>query len=628
MKLVAKEKNNRLPSYLLFAILIIAFIIRLLHGLSYGFSNDELSALSRIRYDNLYDLINKGVAVDFHPALVQVFLYFWTKLFGTSLLAVRFPFILAGTLSIWVIFEIGLTWFNRTTGFIAAVFIAFLGYTILYSEIARPYSFGLLFSSLTLLYWSKVFIAKEISWRNFLLLGLWVLLSMYTHYYSFLVSGLIFATGLFFLNKKTILKYLSASALFVILYLPFVPVFILQLSRGGVGGSDGWLGKPTSDWLWNYIVYAFNDSFLLVFIAVIGFISAIISVIKNKNYAAFLLPIWFFILFLFGYIYSIQVNPILQNSVLIFCFPCLVIFVAYGLSNLNKILNPILSVVLIALVVFATTDKSGFFKKQHFGLFDYPANDFIEWSSKTPQDKTFSIIDVHNRYYIDYYLDKDDTTPNIYHLETLKSQQLFIDALYDPNIEYLIYGWSTKQPSSEIYLAIQHAFPYTLEDRIYFNSRMSLFSRTNPNKLETSSEKIIKEQTMSIDPKKQYFSPKREYGANNKMQNVTLPDSIPLKIDAVVSLSSIDSLKGLLVIDVVFENGDKLWKGKNLSLYRGFDSTYFAFTSLVIPDNTKGIKELKVYIWNNKKETFNVFNVQVQIIENKEGYVYLPQFYN
>jgi hypothetical protein len=157
---------------------------------------------------------------------------------------------------------------------------------------------------------------------------------------------------------------------------------------------------------------------------------------------------------------------------------------------------------------------------------------------------------------------------------------------------------------------------------------MSLFSRTNPDKLETNSEKIILEQSKSIDPNKQYFSPKREYGADIKMQNIALPDSIPLKIDAVVSLSSIDSLNGLLVIDVVFENGEKLWKGKNLSLYRGVDSAYFTFASLIIPENKKGIKELKVYIWNNKKDSFSATRVDVQIKENKEGYVYLPHFYD
>ena len=259
MKLRVKEKNNRISEYLLRGLLILTFLIRLIHGLSYGFSNDELSALARLQYSTLDDIINKGVAVDFHPALVQVFLYYWTKLFGTSIFAVRLPFILAGTVSVWVIYKAGIVWFNRTSGAIASVFIALLGYTILYSEIARPYSFGLLFSTLTLYYWGLIFVRKKTSWKNYILLGLWVLLSMYTHYFSFFVSGIMFAFGIFFLDRTTIKKYLMAAFFIVVLYLPFLPVFIEQVSRSGVGGSDGWLGKPTSDWLWLYIYYVFID---------------------------------------------------------------------------------------------------------------------------------------------------------------------------------------------------------------------------------------------------------------------------------------------------------------------------------------------------------------------------------
>jgi uncharacterized membrane protein len=627
MKSIVKEINNRFPAYLLIAILVIAFLIRLFHGLSYGFSNDELSALARLQFDNINDLLYKGIAIDAHPPLVQFLLYYWIKLFGSSLLSVRLPFILAGTASVWVVYKAGQSWFNYTSGLIAAAIIAFSGYTILYSEIARPYSFGLLFSSLTLYYWGRIFIKKETSLRNFIWMSIWVLLSMYTHYYSFFVSGLMFASALFFLNKSTYKKYIYASLLIVVFYLPYVPIFIQQLGYGGVGGSDGWLGKPSADWLWNYLSYVNNDSFLLIFVSIIGFVISVISLLKNKFYIPLILPVWFLISFLFGYVYSIHVNAILQYSILIFCFPCLVIFIAYGLSKLNLVLNPLFSTVLIALVVFATTDKSGFFKLQHFGSFDLPANNFVDWSANFPRSKTFSIIDVNHAFYINYYLDSKGSKPNIYQMERLGSRQLFIDALSNPDIEYMIYGWSTKQPNSEIYTAIQYAFPYIIEERIYFNSRMSLYSRTNPDKLETYSEVIVLERAESIPEKKQLFTPNKEYGANVEFQDINLPDSIPLIIEAMVFVSSIDSLKGMLVIDAILGNGEKLWKAKNLSLYRASDSAYFAFTSLSIPGNSKKIKKLKVYIWNNKKEAFNVTDVSVKIKENKEGYVFLPHYY-
>ncbi|RLD26213.1 MAG: hypothetical protein DRI54_03280, partial [Bacteroidetes bacterium] len=468
MKLLVKEKNKRNKEFLLGGALLIAFLIRLIHGTSYGFSNDELSALARIRYSTFNELIYKGVAVDFHPALVQVFLYFWAKVFGTSLLAVRLPFILAGTVSIWVTYKAGITWFNRTSGAIAGVFIAFLGYTIMYSEIARPYSFGMLFSALTLYYWGIIFIRKKQSWRNFMLFGVWVLLSMYTHYYSFFVSGLMFGSGIFFLNRSSFKKYIVAALLIILLYLPFLPVFMEQVSRGGIGGPDGWLGKPTSDWLWLYTQHVFNNSYLLLLIAVFGIIISTLTIFKIRFYKALLLPSWFFISFLFGYLYSLQVNPILQFSVLIFCLPGLILYIAFGLTSLNKVLPPFLTILMIGLFVFATTDRSGFFKKQLFSPFQEPANDFKEWASEIPQSQTFSIIDVFDPYYINYYLTETNLRPNAFLLDDPETWSSFIKVLNDPDIEYFIYGWSAKLPYPEIYTAINQSFPYILDDRFYF----------------------------------------------------------------------------------------------------------------------------------------------------------------
>lgn len=627
MKSIDKEKNSQQRVFLLIVILFIAFILRLYHGLSFGFSNDELSALARLRYNSLSDLLYKGVAVDAHPLFVQFFLYFWVKLFGTSLLAVRLPFILAGTISVWAAYKAGSTWFNYTSGAIAAAIIAFSGYTILYGEIARPYSFGLLFSTLTLWYWGRLFIKKETTLRNFILLGVWVLLSMYTHYYSFFVSGLIFASALFFLNKSTYKKYIYASLLLIVFYLPYVPVFIQQIGYGGVGGPDGWLGAPSSDWIWQYFVYVNNESYLLIFVSFIGFIIATVSLVKKKLFKAFLLPAWFFIAFLFGYFYSLYVNPILQYSILLFCFPCLVLFIAFGLSSLNRVLKPILSIALIALVIIATTDQSGFFKKQHFGQFDLPLSNYKTWIEKLPLSNTFSAFDVNSSYYVDYYLDKKDSKPNIYNFNNPKGWQQFVEALYNPDIEYMIFGWSTKNHQSEIYSAIQSFFPETIKDEIYFNSRITLFTKKTPANQKLFNEFTVFEKERIIKKEDQHFNIDREYGANINVQNIVLPDSIPLKIETMATISSVDSLKGLLVIDALLENGEKLWKGKNLSIFKSSDSTYSAFTTLTLPENTKGIKELKVYIWNKDKEDFLAKDVQVQIKENKDRYVYNTHYF-
>ena len=59
-------------------ILAIAAILRLSGLTAFSLSNDELSALARLQYDSVSTVITEGVYTDFHPAGVQLFLYYWT----------------------------------------------------------------------------------------------------------------------------------------------------------------------------------------------------------------------------------------------------------------------------------------------------------------------------------------------------------------------------------------------------------------------------------------------------------------------------------------------------------------------------------------------------------------------
>ena len=87
-------------------ILLVGGYLRL-SGLSdVSLTNDELSALNRTNYESYATMLSEGVAeIDYHPAGVQSFEYFWVKLFGESTFALRLPFAVFGILSIWMIFR-------------------------------------------------------------------------------------------------------------------------------------------------------------------------------------------------------------------------------------------------------------------------------------------------------------------------------------------------------------------------------------------------------------------------------------------------------------------------------------------------------------------------------------------
>ena len=133
---------------LLVLIIIVGTVLRFYNYGEIPFTHDEFSALSRLNFDNFNDLIEKGVKIDAHPAGVHVFMYYWTTFFGSAEWVVKLPFTVIGTLSIFLIYLIGKNWFNETVGLISASFITSIQFTVIYSQIARPYISGLFFSLL------------------------------------------------------------------------------------------------------------------------------------------------------------------------------------------------------------------------------------------------------------------------------------------------------------------------------------------------------------------------------------------------------------------------------------------------------------------------------------------------
>jgi len=128
---------------LLAFIILVGSILRLVQFPDIPFMFDELSAVNRLSFDSLSELLEKGVKKDGHPAGVQVFLFYWSKLFGISEAAIKLPFIFCGIASIPLIYLLGKKWFSGTTGLLAAACLATLQFPVLYSDIARPYMSGM-----------------------------------------------------------------------------------------------------------------------------------------------------------------------------------------------------------------------------------------------------------------------------------------------------------------------------------------------------------------------------------------------------------------------------------------------------------------------------------------------------
>jgi len=253
---------NKTPLYeyiLLAIIIVVGIVLRLWDYQNISFMHDELSALGRLRFDNFSDLINKGVLPDGHPAGVQVFLYYWTALVGTTELLVKLPFILSGIFSIWLSYLIGKLWFDGTTGLLTAVYISSLQFFVMYSQIARPYVSGMFITLLMVYVWSLYFF-KNRKPLYLILYALFGAMAAYNHHFSLLFTFIVGVSGLFLVKKKDILLYsLSGIAIFI-LYIPHLSIFFTQLGYGGIGG---WLSKPTPLFFYNFLNWIFHFSTLV-----------------------------------------------------------------------------------------------------------------------------------------------------------------------------------------------------------------------------------------------------------------------------------------------------------------------------------------------------------------------------
>ncbi|MFN6075309.1 MAG: hypothetical protein ACK46Y_07050, partial [Fluviicola sp.] len=76
----SKIKNWNWP---LLSILLIASILRFWNFFSIPYHHDEISALNRTFFTNFSDLIEYGVkTTDTHPPFIQIWLLYYTKIFG------------------------------------------------------------------------------------------------------------------------------------------------------------------------------------------------------------------------------------------------------------------------------------------------------------------------------------------------------------------------------------------------------------------------------------------------------------------------------------------------------------------------------------------------------------------
>ncbi len=466
------KEQARFNWYLLFLI-IAGALIRFYNLENLSLSNDELSALSRLQFNNWKEIFNYGVGIDYHPAGIQFLLYVITSLFGFSELAVRIPFAVMGVLSIMLIYQIGKIWFNKHVGLIAASFLTFLEFPILYSQIIRPYSSGLFFS-LAMVYCLTRLLYSESKNKIVYMLGyaLFTAACMYNHYFSFLFAALVSFTALLIGKEKRVYIFLGG-IISILLFVPHIQMTIYQLSKGGL--SD-WLEMPDSSILYEHLFYIFNESWIVVLFIIV---SVIISIFLNKelfkqyNRFRIISICWFIIPVFTAFFYSKYINPVFQHSILIFSFPFLILFISSFITLSNSKWFTVQFIAISIILASSTLLENRYYTSTHFAQFKEVSNTLCMLQHKFGSEKITFTCNVHNPYYIQYYLNKHNCKIDFKFYEFLNSGNDIVkmrEIVEDAKTPYFVHVWINHFDPYEVHEEVYESFKFTNKQLNKFNN--------------------------------------------------------------------------------------------------------------------------------------------------------------
>lgn len=617
--------------FILGLILLAGSILRFWDYSNMQFMHDELSALSRLQFDNFSDLIREGVMLgDTHPAGVQVFLYYWTQLFGTGEMLVKLPFILSGILAIWVSYLIGKLWFDGTTGLLTAVCISSLQFFVMYSQIARPYVSGLLITLMMVYMWSLYFFRN----RKPLYLILYVLfaaMAAYNHHFSLLFAAIVGISGLFFIRKKDFVPYALAGIAIFVLYIPHLNIFFNQLLKGGVGG---WLARPNSTFILQFIDYLFHFSTFLwaVFIAVVMYITFVHGpklIVDKAKQKRWLLFVWFILPIVIGYSYSVLRSPIIQYSMLIFSTPYLFILLFSYHKKLSG--KQISLIVVLLMLVNITTLVSD---RRHFNIF-----------YKQPYEETFKTVLIKNNaddlfliddcipYYHEYYFNKFDNRVPYFTKRNTDITLVGFENLVSNIKENTVVAEAVTGEELQI---IQSYFPYQLAYDYGFTYEIYTFSRNKPVKEKLINREIIATTDFSnnIGDWKNVqdlivndsisgnsycgMSTSDEWGPSITLDLSDIAEKGLGIIDVELGIMMLDTITKALIVATISEGSKTLyWTAKNFEDYNPEKHNWKKiYMSVDIQNALKSRSDMeglviKINVWNIKKSNLFINYIDI-----------------
>lgn len=603
------------------------------------FMHDELSAIIRSQANSFSELIYKTKTTDVHPVGVPLFVHYWTKMFGTDTMIVKFPFIIFGLISIYYSYKIAEKWFNPTVAILTCAFLATLQFPTTYGQLERPYATGMLFSVLMVWCWTQFFFSENSKNKYAIGFVLFASLCTYNHYFSLLFAGLVGATGLFFLTKENWKKYLLMCASVLLLFIPHISILLFHLSIGG-GGEESWLGKPGPDWLITFLKYLFHYSVSVYVLIGVLFLASFYF--RNREKKMFdkmriIALIWALLVPCLAYFYSITKTPVLQFSTFTFSLPFLLMFI---FSFYGELKTPIkITIVCLVMLVNAFTL---FTERKHFPLFyKHPYEEIARISDKAIAafgESNVSVAHSSMKGFVDFYFKKLGK-PFQYLCVEKPDIKAFLEYLENEKTDYFVAG----NLPLEYYQLIKERYPFVISKNEGFTFTVYCYSKIKPKEeiketivfSENQSEVFVtknknsfweKNARMSEDPVYpgvfyMELDSTQEYstGFSAKLSDIVKSRHSILNVSAEISVGK-EKSNPTVVVSIEEEGKPLLWRGSGHEEYKTkelfFNSIYVSHLFSGMDLEKHPTATIKIYVWNRDKKGALVRNFKVEVIES------------
>lgn len=623
---------------ILLLILLVGGILRFYKLPGIPMTHDELSAFYRLDFSHLKELIKFGVLEDGHPAGIQIFLFYWTKLFGTGDIIVKLPFLLMGMGSILLAYKVSERWFNRTSALFVAAYMASLQFSVMFSQIARPYIGGLFFCLLMVLFWtSLVFDTNKKRYTSSLGFILSAAACCYIHHFSLLFTAIVSLTGLFYLKKENRVPYILALLAIVLLYIPHLKIFFYQLNKGGLE----WLGIPENSFILDYVKYIFHFNTLVYTLTIVLLFLGIYTNSKRAwpiNKFQFISLIWFLVPPIIGFFYSKYISPVVQFSMLIFSFPFLLIFLFSFFKPSGK-WHKILIVSVILFINISTLIWS----RQHYDIFyKQPFNRYASLTQEfiaNHDAREVSIVFQENPIYINHYFAK--LNPGLEYISIFDRNLTpfeFEEIISSKQSEYLICGGIPL----EYIPIVKEYYPQLLSKEFGFTYEYYIFSKNNGGPKEAANDAIIFSEKMNFESERENWQTSgcleedlslqaycsldssQEWGPKYENSLLELTGSKNDIID--IALDYKNDYHGQIVCAIMKDSELLFWQSRQLKNY--YDPAkdmewQQAYHSIRLRDIFRKDRDMQdcsisIYYWNNEESNIILDNFNIEVREGNE----------